>query len=76
MTMPQNRYGRNYWLGAALILAVILVMGLILHVVLESFGVPDSDGSSGIIVGLFVWPALIVYHVIWKRRARRASRSK
>ena len=27
--MPRNRYGRNYWLGAALILVVIVVMGLI-----------------------------------------------
>jgi hypothetical protein len=76
MTMAQSLYGRNYWLGAAIILVVIFVMALIFHVVLESFGVRDPDGSSGIIVGLFIWPALIVYHVIWKKRARRAARSK
>ena len=57
---------------ATLILVVIVVMGLILHVVLESFGVPDPHGDSGIIVGLFIWPALIVYHVLWTKRAKRA----
>ena len=71
--MPQNRYGRNYWLGAA---AIVLVLFAIVLAVVQFFGITDTDGASGLIAGMFVWPALIIYHVLWTRRTRRASRSK
>jgi hypothetical protein len=58
--------GRGYWLGAAVI---VLVSGTIAGVVAEFFGesTPTGDGV-GIIVGILLWPALIIYHVLWTRR--------
>jgi hypothetical protein len=65
--MEKNPYGRTYWLGALAIVLLVCVIPAIL--------IRDSKVILPL-VWVYMWPALIVWHFVWKRHIRRSTRSK
>ena len=62
--MAHGLYGRIYWLGA---------LGVVLGLVVLGFAMASITGATagwgdnvGITLSIFIWPALLVYHVAWR----------
>jgi hypothetical protein len=55
----------EYWLGAVVTVLALAFMGVVIGLFTGATA-PWSD-NAGVVVQFFVWPALVVYHFIWKR---------
>jgi hypothetical protein len=70
--MHGNLYGWKYWLGGIVVVLVMLGFGFALNQLSSGFW----RGDAQLILGLLMWPPLIIYHVMWTRQMRRKSRAK
>jgi hypothetical protein len=64
-------YGRKYWVGAAAVVLALLAVAFLI----DGGDVAAWRSDAGVVVGLVMWPFLVVYHVAWIRLIRGRSNS-
>ena len=72
--MRGNLYGWKYWLGAVVVVLALIAIWLALALFTGTVATWRSEVS--LILGLVMWPFLILYHVVWEWRMRRNLGSK
>jgi membrane protein DedA with SNARE-associated domain len=66
-------YGWSYWLGACAAVLAVFFVGVAVGFMLRTPAEWYQDGED--FLAIFVWPTLIIYHLVWRGVARRASDS-
>lgn len=70
--MAQPLYGWRYWVGALGIVLALVVLGLVMAYIT---GVSAGWGDNvGITLSIFMWPALLAYHIAWRLWHRSNSK--